>query len=47
MPLRDITRAHVHELLDTLVAKGMTIGVNRIQAVISKLFTVALDSLRA
>lgn len=43
MPLRDITRAHVHELLDTLVAKGMTIGVNRIQAVISRLFTVALD----
>jgi integrase len=43
MPPRDITRAHVHELLDTLVAKGMTIGVNRIQAVISRLFTVALD----
>jgi integrase len=43
MPLRDITRAHVHELLDTLVAKGMTIGVNRIQAVVSRLFTVALD----
>ncbi|HEY2153088.1 MAG TPA: site-specific integrase [Vicinamibacterales bacterium] len=43
MPLRDITRVHVHELLDTLVAKGLTIGVNRIQAVISRLFTVALD----
>ena len=43
MPLRDIARPHVHELLDTLVAKGMTTGVNRIQAVISRLFTVALD----
>jgi integrase len=43
MPLRDITRAHVHELLDPLVAQGMTVGVNRIQAVISRLFTVALD----
>lgn len=43
MPLRDIKRTHVHELLDTLVAKGMTTGVNRIQAVISRLFTVALD----
>jgi integrase len=43
MPLREITRAHVHELLDRLVAQGMTVGVNRIQAVISRLFTVALD----
>jgi integrase len=43
LPLRDITRTHVHELLDTLVAKGMTIGVNRVQAVISRIFTVALD----
>ncbi len=43
MPLRAITRAHVHELLDTLVAKGLTTGVNRVQAVISRLFTVALD----
>jgi integrase len=43
MPLRDISRAHVHELLDTLVAKGLTIGVNPIQAVISRRFTVALD----
>jgi hypothetical protein len=38
MPLRAITRAHVHELLDTLVAKGLTTGVNRVQAVISRLF---------
>lgn len=43
MPVRDITRSHVHELLDTLVAQGMTVGVNRIQAVVSRLFTIALD----
>ena len=43
MPLRDITRAHVYELLDGLVANGMKVGVNRVQAVISRLFTVALD----
>lgn len=43
MPLRDITRAHVHELLDKLTARGMTTGVNRMQAVISRLFTIALD----
>ncbi|HEY2431403.1 MAG TPA: integrase arm-type DNA-binding domain-containing protein [Vicinamibacterales bacterium] len=43
LPVQAITRRHVHELLDTLVAKGMTTGVNRIQAVISRLFTVALD----
>jgi integrase len=43
MPLRDIRRGHVHELLDGLVADGMTVGVNRVQAVISRLFTVALD----
>ena len=43
LPLRDITRTHVHELLDTLVANGMTTGVNRVQAVISRMFTVALD----
>lgn len=43
MPLRDITRAHVHELLDGLVANRMTVGVNRIRRLISRLFTVALD----
>ena len=43
LPLREITRTHVHELLDTLVAKGLSVGVNRIQAVVSRLFTVALD----
>ncbi len=42
-PVHAITRRHVHELLDTLVAKGMTTGVNRVQAVISRLLTVALD----
>jgi hypothetical protein len=39
LPLRDITRRHVHEVLDGFVAKGMTVGVNRVQAVISRLFT--------
>ena len=43
VPIREITRAQVHELLDKLVAQGMTIGVNRIQALISRLFTLALD----
>jgi integrase len=43
LPLRDITRTHVHELLDRLAAGGMTIGVNRVQALISRMFTVALD----
>lgn len=43
LPLRDSTRAYVHELLDTIVAKGLTTGVNRVQSVISRLFTVALD----
>jgi len=43
IPLRDVKRTHVHELLDTLVAQGMTVGVNRVQAVISRMFTLALD----
>lgn len=43
LPLRSLTRTHVHELLDGLVSKGMTVGVNRIQALVSRLFTVALD----
>ncbi len=42
-PVHSVTRRHVHGLLDTLVAKGMTTGVNRVQAVISRLLTVALD----
>ena len=43
MPLRSITRVHVHELLDKLAGQGMTTGVNRVQALISRLFTLALD----
>jgi integrase len=43
LALRDVKRTHVHELLDTLVAQGMTVGVNRVQAVISRMFTLALD----
>ncbi len=43
LPLREITRTHVHELLDTLAGKGLTTGVNRVQAVVSRMFTVALD----
>lgn len=43
LPLRDIKRSHVHERLDTLVGKGLTVGVNRVQALISRMFTVALD----
>lgn len=43
LPLAAITRKNVHELLDSLMAKGLTVGVNRIQALISRLFTVALD----
>jgi integrase len=42
-PLRSITRADVHTLLDRLVAKGLTVGVNRVQSVASRLFTLALD----
>jgi len=43
LPLKDIKRQHVHELLDSVAAKGLTIGVNRIQALVSRIFTVALD----
>jgi integrase len=43
LPLASITRRHVHELLDTLVAKGLTVGVNRVQALISRMFSVAVD----
>jgi len=43
LALKEITRTHVHELLDTVVGKGLTIGVNRLQALISRMFTVALD----
>lgn len=43
LPLKSITRQHVHERLDALVGQGMTLGVNRIQALISRIFTVAMD----
>ena len=43
LPLKSITRTHVHDLLDTVTGKGLTLGVNRIQALISRMFTVALD----
>ena len=42
-PLREIARIHVHELLDNAVAQGMGAGVNRLQALVSRMFTVALD----
>jgi integrase len=43
LPLKAITRTHVAELLDTLVGKGLTVGVNRVQALVSRIFAVALD----
>jgi integrase len=43
LALRDITRRHVHEVLDHAVSEGLTIGVNRLQALISRIFTIALD----
>ena len=42
-PLKSITRQHVHDLLDVLQADGMGVGVNRYQACISRIFTIALD----
>jgi integrase len=41
--LAGITRKDCAERLDALLAGGMTSGVNRIQALMSRLFTVALD----
>ena len=43
LPLASITRRHVHDLLDSLVAAGLTIGVNRVQSLVSRMFSVALD----
>jgi integrase len=43
LPLKTITRRHVHELLDSVAGHGLTVGVNRLQALVSRLFTVALD----
>jgi integrase len=43
LPLKAITRVQVAELLDTVESKGLTTGTNRVQAVISRIFTVALN----
>jgi integrase len=43
LPLRDITRRHVAELLTALAGNGLTVGVNRMQALISRVFTVAIN----
>jgi integrase len=43
LPLKAITRTQVAELLDTVASKGLKSGTNRIQAVISRMFTVALN----
>ncbi len=43
LPLKSITRTQIHEVLDTVGGRGLTVGVNRLQAVISRIFTVALD----
>lgn len=43
LPLRAITRRQVHEVLDAAAGQGLTIGVNRLQALVSRIFTVALD----
>ena len=40
---RQLTRRDVHERLDALTARGMRLGVNRIQALMSRIFTVALN----
>ncbi len=43
LPLNAITRTHVHERLDTVAGAGLTVGVNRLQALVSRVFTIALD----
>jgi integrase len=43
LPLASITRTQVHEVLDSAVGAGLGVGVNRLQALISRIFTVALD----
>lgn len=42
-PLDAIKRKDVQEMLDRVTAKGLTGGVNRLQALISRIFTLALD----
>lgn len=43
LPLKSITRGMVHDILDTAEKAGLTVGTTRIKAVISRLFSVALD----
>ena len=43
VPLKSITRGMVHDVLDTAEKAGLSIGVNRLQALISRVFSVALD----
>lgn len=47
LPLKSITRRHVRDLLDTVEAKGLTVGVNRIHALIRHMFVVAIDKDKA
>ena len=43
LELASLNRTHVHQVLDTALGRGLTVGVNRLQALISRIFTVALD----
>ena len=43
LELASINRTHVHQVLDTALGRGLSVGVNRLQALISRIFTVALD----
>jgi integrase len=42
-PIKSITRADVHELLDSLIDAGMAAGANRVRSWISKLFNWAIS----
>ena len=42
-PLRSISRGDVNELLNRLQAGGMTVGCNRIRALIHRIFRVGID----
>jgi hypothetical protein len=43
LKVRDITRRHVGDLLDTIIARGTPIWANRTQALLSSMFTFAVD----
>jgi integrase len=43
LELASLNRTHVHQVLDTALGRGLSVGVNRLQALISRIFTVALD----